>query len=282
MKRRASIVIVGAAIAALSTFAITGVAAATKARTASSLPTLSITTNGKAVTVTPTIQSGAVNVVTTVNGERQGDPSLIRLNPGVSFSVFGQAVQAVNKHHGDLNYLRPYGSLVFDQAVNKGTGSAQTTLEPGNYFALDTAPRTPAHAEFTVTQATSPAALPKPAGTVSAIEFGFTGPSTWHTGSLVRFEDDGFLVHMIVGLGVKNAAAAKQLMSALRAGKDHAAQRLVTSEPTFGAGPLSPGGMQQEVITAKPGVYVIACFMDTQDGREHTQLGMERMIKVVK
>jgi hypothetical protein len=40
--------------------------------------------------------------------------------------------------------------------------------------------------------------------------------------------------------------------------------------------------MQQEVITAKPGVYVIACFMDTQDGREHTQLGMERMIKVVK
>ena len=40
--------------------------------------------------------------------------------------------------------------------------------------------------------------------------------------------------------------------------------------------------MQQAVLNAKPGYYVEACFMDTQDGREHTQLGMERLIRVVK
>ena len=34
--------------------------------------------------------------------------------------------------------------------------------------------------------------------------------------------------------------------------------------------PASPGAMQQEVLNAKPGYYVQACFMDTQDGREHT------------
>jgi hypothetical protein len=34
--------------------------------------------------------------------------------------------------------------------------------------------------------------------------------------------------------------------------------------------------------TGKPGFYVEACFMDTQDGREHVQLGMERLIRIVK
>jgi hypothetical protein len=27
---------------------------------------------------------------------------------------------------------------------------------------------------------------------------------------------------------------------------------------------------------------VIACFMDTQDGREHTTLGMEKVIQILK
>ena len=40
--------------------------------------------------------------------------------------------------------------------------------------------------------------------------------------------------------------------------------------------------MQQEVINEPPGYYVIACFMITQDGREHTQLGMEKLIHIVK
>jgi hypothetical protein len=38
-------------------------------------------------------------------------------------------------------------------------------------------------------------------------------------------------------------------------------------------GTSSPGAMQQEVVTAKPGMYVLACFMTTQDGREHKRLG---------
>jgi hypothetical protein len=48
------------------------------------------------------------------------------------------------------------------------------------------------------------------------------------------------------------------------------------------AGPLSSDTSQQALITAKPGWYVQACFMTTQDGRPHTLIGMERMIKIVK
>ena len=34
--------------------------------------------------------------------------------------------------------------------------------------------------------------------------------------------------------------------------------------------------------TRLPGVYVIFCSMNTQDGREHFQLGMYRTITIVK
>jgi hypothetical protein len=40
--------------------------------------------------------------------------------------------------------------------------------------------------------------------------------------------------------------------------------------------------LQQERLTAQTGYWVLACFMDTQDGREHTQLGMDRVIRIVK
>jgi hypothetical protein len=261
-----------------------GAAARNAAEASNGLPTLTLALNGKSVTLGGSTVSGAVNVVTTVTAEKQGEPTLFRLNPGVPFSDFGAAVAQANKHQGDLNYLDPYGGIVFDVDVNRGTTSDETDLAPGNYFAIDTESggSHPPFAAFTVTQSSAPAALPSPGATISAIEFGFKGPGTLHDGELVRFENAGFLVHMIVGLGVKNAAAAHQLVDLLRAGKDNKATKLVTSEPTWGAGPLSSLGMQQEVIAGKPGYYVLACFMSTQDGREHTRLGMERIIRIVK
>ena len=85
---------------------------------------------------------------------------------------------------------------------------------------------------------------------------------------------------MVSGIGVKNATAGRQATALLRAGKDRQVQRLATSFNLF-AGPPSDYG-QQFVLTVKPGLYVLACFMNNQDGREHTELGMERMIRVVR
>jgi hypothetical protein len=45
--------------------------------------------------------------------------------------------------------------------------------------------------------------------------------------------------------------------------------------------PVSTGALQQQTLDVRPGTYVLACFMDTQDGREHTQLGMVDIVKVV-
>jgi hypothetical protein len=47
-------------------------------------------------------------------------------------------------------------------------------------------------------------------------------------------------------------------------------------------GPLSSGQGQQMTITAKPGVWVLVCFMDTQDRREHSRLGMVKTIRITR
>jgi hypothetical protein len=48
------------------------------------------------------------------------------------------------------------------------------------------------------------------------------------------------------------------------------------------ANALSHHAFEQQVISNQPGSWVLVCFMNTQDGREHTQLGMERIIRIVR
>ncbi len=245
------------------------------------LPTLTVALNGRSVAVSGALQSGAVNVVANVSAAHT-EPVLIRLNPGVPFSAFAEAGAAINAHHGDLNYLDPYGSIVFDVSADRGTTRAQTTLQPGNYVAVDLSSSNPdpPHTTFVIAQAPAPRSLPAPSATITAIDFAFRGPSTLHDGELVRFQNSGFLVHPIQGIGVRNATNARRLTALLRAARDKQAPKLGISFPEF-AGPLSRGGVQQELITQRPGIYVLACILRTQDGREQTQLGMERTIRIV-
>src|SRR6201996_4276470 len=267
------------------TFAMALVALAAggaSATAAGTLPTFAVTMTGSSISVPSTAPAGAVNVVSTVSGEAAGSPTLVRLQPGVTPA---QAFDAVQSHGGDPNALQGLASVVFNVQANKGTSSAQTLLTPGNWVALDTTKNNPnkwPFATFTVTANAAPASLPTPGATVEAQEFRFVAPSRLHNGELVRFENGGYLVHMVIGLPVKNMASAKTVVALLRAGKDNKANKLIVGPPPGWVGTFSPGGIVQQTISAKPGVYVIACFMDTQDHREHTQLGMEKIIRITK
>jgi hypothetical protein len=173
---------------------------------------------------------------------------------------------------------------VTDAAAPKGTSTIQAKLQSGQYVAFDSARGNPAKwpfTTFTISAAAHPAHLPTPAAEIAAIEFGFRGPGTLHDGALVRFANHGFLVHMIVFATARNATNARRLARALKDGRNRRANRLATGQGTF-AGPLSHGSFQQLVIRNHPGYYVVACFMQTQDGRDHVLLGMERVIHIVK
>jgi hypothetical protein len=252
------------------------------ATAAGTLPTLALSMNGKSITATSSVPSGAINVVSTVSGEPAASPTLLRLEPGVTFE---QAFGAAASGHGDPNALDGLATIVANPEAPKGTSTVQTVLSPGNYVALDTTADNPAkwpHQNFTVTDNTSPATLAKPQATIAAQEFRFTGPTKLHDGELVRFENQGYLYHMIIAIPVKSKKNAKLLTAYLEAGKDNKAEKLASGQPSQWMGTVGHGAMHQQVLDAKPGIYVLACFMGTQDGREHTALGMVRTVKVAK
>lgn len=246
---------------------------------ATPLPTLTLALTKHTITVGGSRVSGAVNIVSTVTGEKADGPGLILLKPGVTPAEFGKIVGSLGKGT-PLDAIDPYASIVFDGTATAGAATtAQVWLRPGSYIAVNNGD---GFTPFTVAASASPAALPTPDATFSAIDFGFRGPSTLHDGELVRFQNDGYLVHMMIFAQVKNVAAAKKAEALLLAGKMTAAKKNVIAPPGMFAGPLSHSYFQQEVITQPPGTYVILCLMNSQDGREHTQLGMFRTITITK
>jgi hypothetical protein len=281
MKRVIS-VIAAVGAAAGGAFALAGSAGA--APGPSALPTLRITLTGtKGVTVSGDAVSGAVSVVSTFSGKaprgNNGGPELglLRLDPGVTFE---QAAAAVNEHHGDPNALDGLATLVATAAP----GTMQTVLSPGNWVALNvTSQGTPGAAPFTVAPSASPARLPSAKAIETEIDFAFRGPRVLHDGTLVRSHNAGYSVHMSEMISVRSKAAGDKVAALLRAGKGDQAFRFANRTGSFELqGSVSPGGLQQQVLHARHGWYVQACFMDTQDGREHVQLGMVRLVRVVR
>lgn len=270
-------------VAVSALLALAGISTAASAAQASSLPTINIAISSSKATVSGALQSGAVNVVSTDSGVKEAAVILFHLNPGVSVAEVEAFTKTKAGH--DPNGAAKYGSIVLDVEDNPGVSTeAQTVLAAGQYLELtgqgEKGPKV--EASFTIAAASAPASLPTPEATVRTIEFGFRGPATLKDGELVRFEDEGYLVHMDVAFPAKNMKDAQKIVKALKTGKEKGLQKLVAGAPFTLAGPLSHGSYQQETITAKPGIYVQACFMDTQDGRSHTLLGMERIFKIKK
>jgi len=274
---------IGAALAVSAVFATSGGLIVVSSAQASTLPTVSIAISKSSATVSGALESGGVNIVTTDTGVKEANAIVFLLKPGVSVAE-AEAFIKEKKVHNDPNNAAKLGSIVFDVGASPGQKSeAQTILQPGQYLLLVGAGEGEAklRTTFTVARAKAPATLPTPEATIRSIEFGFRGPSTLHDGELVRFENEGFLVHMDILFPVKSHSAAKKVAKDLLTGHEKGIEKLVTGEP-FGVGPLSHEAFQQQTITAKPGWYVQACFMETQDKRDHTRLGMERIIKITK
>lgn len=251
------------------------------------LPVLKLMMNGASITVGGTHSSGAVRVVSVVTDKAEAqngaEPSLARLDPGVSYAQFFQVFnELAASPNSDPNKLDSVAQIVYSTQASLGTSSAMVDLAAGSYVAVDlgTSGRPP-YATFTIWPGAHPAALPAPGATISSIDFGFTGATQISDGEVVRWANEGFEVHMIIGIEAPSLATAQKIAADLKAGNDNAAQGLATG--SFGwDGQLSHGQSFESVVTQRPGFWVIACFMDTQDGREHTTLGMERVIHIVR
>ncbi len=219
--------------------------------------------------------------MTTATGVKEAAPTLVLLKPGVSAASLISFL-ATNKVTADPNSVSKFGSIVFDA---EGAGEVQTTLAPGQYVALNGEGEKSSKwvtTSFAVAESATPAVLPTPQATEKTIEFAFRGAKVLHDGELVRFENEGYLVHMDLAFAAKSKKAAAKILAGLATGHEKGLNKLAGGPPVGFAGPLSSGAYQQETVTAKPGWYVQVCFMPTQDGRPHTLLGMERVIQITK
>ncbi len=246
-------------------------------------PTANVAITPSSATVTGALESGAVNISVTDTGVKEASVLLLQLKPGTTVAD-AEALLATKAGH-DPNSASAVGSISFDVEANPGPpAEAMTVLSTGEYLVIvgegEKPPKVRAH--FTVKASKAPAALPAPAATERSIDFGFKGPTTLKDGELVAFENEGFLVHMDVAFPVRNMKAARAAVKDLLAGRQKALGKLIAGPPVTFAGPVSHGAFQEETINAKPGIYVQACFMQTQDGRDHSLLGMERIIKIAK
>jgi hypothetical protein len=271
-------------LASASAAALLAGAIGASAAQASAPPALTIAVSPSSATVSGTPQAGAVNVAVTDKGVKEANVILFRLNPGMTIADAEKFISE-KRAQNDPNNTVELGSIVFSIEGNPGaTSEAQTSLQPGEYLVLVGG----GHGEvalrgtFTVPAGGPSSVLPVPQATIRSIEFGFRGPATLHDGELVRFENEGFVVHMDIALPVKNMKTAKKAVKDLLAGKEKAVEKLIVGPPVVFAGPISHGAFMQETVTAKPGIYVQVCFMETQDKRDHTRLGMERIIKIAK
>ena len=97
-----------------------------------------------------------------MTGENGGQPTLIRLDPGVTFAQFEKALPAIA---ADPNNLDGIGAIVMSAMVSKGTSSLETSLAPGQYVARYVAASgVPPLTTFTVTRATARTGQPAPSG----------------------------------------------------------------------------------------------------------------------
>jgi hypothetical protein len=258
--------------------ALIGPAAAQAAPT-HALPLILVTLNGgRSVAVSGQLTSGAAHIQITTIGEKDGELTLVHLRAGVTIQ---EAQTKVNPN--DLNTLNPLGGIKLNADAPRGVTNVQALLPPGQYGALDTSGQgnqRPPQTGFVVAKSTAPAALPPAQAKYNIIDFRFQGPATLRDGEVLRIHNSGWLVHMAAAAQARNRAGAVQLRNLLLAGKDRQAQRVSIGSVAF-AGPISHGATQQARVKARPGWYVLACFMDTQDHREHVQLGMLRIIHIV-
>jgi len=269
-----------ALVAAAITTAVAFGAAGTKT---GGLPTIDVTMDGSSISVDGTLLSGAVDVHSVATGQGSGSPIFVRLNDGVTANQLIAFLST--KKAADPNNVAPYGSIVLDTNADPSGEDVETKLQPGNYVAFDTAKNDPTqwpNTTFSISENNSPAKLPAAQQWQKTVEYRFRGPGTLHVGQTIRVSNSGWLVHMMIGFGVKNKAAGREVARLLRAGQDNKIGKKLANGGFFSFfGPVSHGAVQQFTLNVQPGWYVEACFMDTQDGREHTRLGMERLIHIV-
>ena len=172
--------LVGVTVTAAA-WAVTGVAAsAAVARPTrpvtpahATLTKIIIAMNGKTISLNrASYPSGGAEVISKVTHEPQGDPTFVRLDPGVTLAQLHEGRRGrPEQHRADrVHRVQPAGQQ--GHYRSPGQPGARQLRRP-RPFVERQSPAGDAHSRSI--KASSPARLPKPQATIASIEFGFRG-----------------------------------------------------------------------------------------------------------
>ena len=160
---------------------------------------------------------------------------------------------------GPEQRLDKLGSIVFDaKGTPGGTSEAQTDTAARQLRRAQRRRRKPdepaAHDLHGHGRRPRPPRCPPRRRVEKTIEFGFRGPTTLKVGEVVRFENEGFLVHMDIAFPVKSKRAAQKGLRPSRQARKRRCSSWSPASRSASTARSPRGAFQQETITAEAGL----------------------------
>jgi len=250
-------------------------------------PTVGVTSNGKAVTLSGAegLAPGPVRFELRGSGRRPRTFTILRLKPGVTQAEALAALPRIARR-GDFRPLRRY--VVLEAGGDASSTKPYVTtvdLEPGSYLAGDTTgmnARKYVFEPFTVGGEPSTAVKPAPDATVGMVDYGYQVKGTLPRSGTLRFENRGRQFHFTLSGPLRRGASAREVKRLLR-DPDFNPAKLPVPDLDQPVGLVSPGTANDvEYRFPRAGRYLFVCFYGDSGsrGQPHSRLGMSRIVRV--
>ncbi|MEA2180449.1 MAG: hypothetical protein QOG77_3746 [Solirubrobacteraceae bacterium] len=244
-------------------------------------PTVTVTTNGTTLTVTPggTLAPGQTRFEFVRAGGGQPELFVAALRAGVTIDQFTAALRADPEGGKALELAYLDGGASLDAALPRRFATfalrANTT-----YVAMNIEGENPSGWEFTTfTVGGTPngAAAPSADATVNFVDLRFTGDRTLPRNGTIRFRNRGWAPHFALAAPVRAGVSSSQVGRALRSGSDRTMGRALDFQRVIEPQALITRGADvvNEVRFPRAGRYALICFFEG-----HAAQGMYRVVRV--
>jgi hypothetical protein len=240
---------------------------------ASSTPTI---TGADALTPGPT------TLTLTTSVAREHDLSVVRLSAGRTVAQL-RRYAATLKAEAPPTRIGRYGALLFGGTPTRAHPySATVVLTQGTYVVIDDTKKAEVVGQFAVGAGSNGVTAPAPVATVTLSDYGFGVTGAIPRTGVVRFTNAGHTLHFALLVKAASPAAARHLARLLHQGHDRQAEAMAKGFDQV-LGLVSPGVSNDVTLSGlAPGSYVLACFYGDahSHGKEHTMLGMEKVVTI--
>ncbi len=235
---------------------------------------LTIALTGRALTVDGEPEAGLTEIAFRNDGRGEHEAQLIRVDGDRSEAEVLRQFAATGEGRPTPDWLRAAGGAG-PAAAGEEVSSTQV-LEPGTYYAIDTAGgRRPAYASFEVTGEASDAELPAADATVTAEDFSFEATGLRAGTNEVTFDNAGREIHHVIAFPLAEGRTADDFRRFVATDGRGGGPPPVDFEGGASSSAFDGGTSGNVTLRLRRGNYVLVCFISNRaGGPPHALIGM--------